>query len=313
MKPLLEALTLLCFSARLPAILEFSDQDPDEPIVKFRTRIKDFIQSAYEEFGVAILKALVDIMIAASEADTFHEATCVNAEPSLYFIRGLADFMQDYDAEDRELERLFGSDVFTQIISTTEPNTTWRVRRLAISCLGEFSDFFERNEDHLLTALSILFPTLEDKAMAPTAARSIADLCDRSRSSLIGSLPDLVAGCERIFQEQRYNYQCKADLCRAVASVTQATFSQDRKARTFVRLMDLLENDFEARLSEAQKSPNSDGLVDCARHTLFLLLGVSRASQTPDDDGRLFCIHGRARCVDHRAWSQHPRAYTRFD
>ncbi|KAI9669603.1 MAG: hypothetical protein M1831_007299 [Alyxoria varia] len=285
LKPLLEALTLLCFSARLPVVSEFSDQDPNEPMVNFRTRIKDFIQSAYEEFGVAILKALVDITMATSEANSSLEAMCVKAEPSLYFVRGLADFMQDYAEEDQELERLFGSGVFTQIISATPPNRVGRVKRLAISCLGEFSDFFERNEDHLLTALSILFPCLEDQEMAPTAAHSIADLCDRSRSSLIMRLPDLVAGCERLFEEQRYNYQCKADLCRSVASVTQATFSQERKVRTFDSLMDLLEKDFEARLSEGQQSNTSEELVDCARHTLYLLLGISRASQIPDDDG----------------------------
>jgi len=286
----LAAIEELCFAGILPIDTSTGDLQnlaQDNDFSAFRFRIKDAIAESFVTFGVVILQKLTNLAMSCHAQRGSPEAW-PSVESIFNCLSGLAETMRyevgNEEVEDVCLHQLFSSQMYSQLtdLSFAVP---MKLRKKAMTIIGEHDAFLARHPDLMLGAIQMLFQCLERPELTHVASRSILTLCDPNRNLLHTLLPAFIEAVERVYTAGNADDITKENLVGALAAIIQATPLEEDRVRNTVDLLNMLMRDLSNGLGDGESTqsvdPETQHIVKLA--TLSQLLAVAKASQTPDE------------------------------
>ena len=282
---IMDAIGAFCAVSHLPVENGgFAPLEVEDAISIFRIRVWDTTLEAYELYGILILRKLVEVALHPFSDKNFSvEEICSHVEPPLYVLQSLSDSLMEIAIEDKYLAMLFDSPIFTDIVQRDDPRVPSQLRRLALSTIRVSKKFFTRNQSYLAKMLRILSTSLDRADISQTAASILASMCNWNRLRLVENLDEMLELVKGFYQSAHKTQGSKQYMCAAVASLIQALNGIDAKIQPLDTLLELVEQDFEAK--RIQNFHTRDILVqtEIAQDILGQLLSMARGSQESGD------------------------------
>lgn len=255
---ILEAVSHAWRKLRYPPFEEFAIWDSSERIsfMDVRKDAVDLLQSVYSLSGPKLAMTFADLVIAA-----LNDSSWLDLEAAAFCLGGLADCIREDSHIDQTLSPVFSSSLFADLKS---PEIPLRVRQTCLSLIEQYTEYFERNLPALAPALRILFSLLEEKSMAPAAAKSVFRLCSSCRHHLYPEASGFLDQYHVLSQPGLLDCMSSEKVLGAIACVAQAIPDSFSKFDACSRLLSFLQQDLilARRLSTSVEQPS----VPCHGH-----------------------------------------------
>lgn len=279
----------LCTASALPSGEdgELCQLGSDHAFSEFRGRVKSAVQSSYTAFKHSVLEKLVSLSLEIYARDSSRTQCWAGIEAVFNCLRGLSESMKyeatDREAEDIALQHLLNSPMYSDLTRFTELIPS-RLRKEAITVIGEQDDFLGRHDAFLLSALEVLFNAVEQPGLATTASRAIFTLCNSNRAILGTRILPFMEVSERFFRSDSAKASSKKNVAAAIAAISQALLSQDDRVHIMGRLLKVIEHDYYRAMSPTTNAQVAEDYHQMARLSILeQLVAVGKASQTPED------------------------------
>lgn len=281
----MDAIGAFCSVSRLPVENgDFALLEVEDAIAIFRIRVWDTTLEAYELYGTLILRKLVEVALHPFSNKNFSvEEICSHVEPPLYVLQSLSDSLMEIAIEDKYLAMLFDSPIFADIVQRDDNRVPSQLRRLALSTIRVSKKFFTRNQSYLVKMLRTLSKSLERADISQTAASILASMCNWNRFRLVENLDEMLALVKDFYQSAHKSQASKQYMCAAVASLIQALNDNDAKIQPLSTLLQLVEQDVEAKRIQILHTSDNSVQTEIARDSLGQLLSMARGSQESSD------------------------------
>jgi hypothetical protein len=256
------------------------DSDTRKGFLDFRKDVSDLIMQSYPLLGVSLLQNYVDLSLQSLQLRDWRRL-----EAALFMVVTLSEVITESGSTEQEVLRiLFSSHLFATLQDAeVRASVPTKTRQMAVSLIGNYTEFFERHKEFLPGALTFLFISCDDPSIAGYASRSIAQLCDSCRKALTPELPNFFNQYSQLSTTN--DADTKKSLLRAIASVIQALPSEDLKLQPLQTLLGFLKDDFDRCLSHLDHGNSGvlEDILEDACTTLRCLASIGRGMRAPDD------------------------------
>ena len=205
---------------------ELWDDETKEGFRYFRRDFKSYIASAYTLLGTYLFDGFISYAVGMGNQKEWEAM-----EAAMFCIVGVADSAGE--SEDSHLSILFGSDLFA-IITNPVFGVPEKVQQTAINVIAEYSSFFKRHPENLVSAIKFVLRCLENPALINVAARTFQALCDDCRSSLGDQSQLFVREYYEFIASGERDPKVKQRLIAAITAVIQSVsegFEPDGRSR----------------------------------------------------------------------------------
>ncbi|KAL8836862.1 MAG: hypothetical protein Q9170_002753 [Blastenia crenularia] len=241
----------------------------------FRTDVVDLLQSSYTLLGTSIFDRLASL---ANEA--LQRQQWINLEATLFCLNALAESISDEDVVDATLSRLFGSELFVNMMDPTLAIPS-KTQQTAVTAIISFTAFFERNTQFLPPMLTFLFRSLQVPALVGVAAKAIYSTCDSCRKSLVIEVGAFLHQYEILLEQPEIDSTTKEKVIGAIAAIIQAIPSTQHRVGNFARLIDFVSRDVEV-CQELARSGSLEQAQERGLCALRCLINMGKSMQEPD-------------------------------
>ncbi|KAL8764203.1 MAG: hypothetical protein Q9184_000172 [Pyrenodesmia sp. 2 TL-2023] len=244
----------------------------------FRADVEDLLQSSYTLLGPSIFDRLTNLALEALKKHAW-----LHLEATLFCLNALAETISDDDAVDTTLTHLFQSDLLAKMMDPAL-NIPYKTQQTAVTTMVSFTAFFERHTGFLPSMLNFLFTSLQSHALAGVTAKAIFTTCDTCRKALVSELGAFLHQYEAMLQWQCVESTTKEKVIGAIAAITQALSSDERRVETFDRLLYFVHRDVEA-CKELASAGAMEGAQEKGLCALRCLINMGNTMQEPDPEG----------------------------
>ncbi|KAA8911147.1 armadillo-type protein [Sphaerosporella brunnea] len=266
---------------RIPTHQELAmwGRDQKDGFMSYRKDVADFVEAAYSLLGAGLFRQLVDQVTGALAHGA--NASWEEIEASLFCLNALSDSVGEEPCEDRYLDQLFGSNLFSLLVDPGV-DIPLKARITSVSIVGSYASFFERRPNHLPLALNFLFTCISTPVLARNASRSISSLCSSCRSTLTTELYAFLQQYEIFASSPHADDIAKERVLCAISFVIQALPSEEQKLDPVSKLLGHVEKDASKLLALLQHA-QPDEAKEIALLSLRCLVAIGKGLQAPDD------------------------------
>ncbi|KAF8929915.1 hypothetical protein BGZ58_008598 [Dissophora ornata] len=236
-----------------------------------RQEIADTLINSYHVLHDQILSLLIDTCImqldeiqkvSSSGTNVAEnpqlEVELVRLEATLYCLKALSEVVPH--TENVQMPRFFSDQVFGRLPA----NVVCRARETALSLIGSYADWFKVHPQFLLPALNFVIPALEVPQLAIYAAKSLKNICDTCRESLVEAIDAFMTVFANV--ERAIDPAIKDSVVFSIATVIQ-TLPVERSISPLVGLLgDIFTRSNECLETRKQRLASGNSEIAATHH-----------------------------------------------
>lgn len=242
--------------------------------VEARKDVADFLQAVYALKGKSLVSLFVNLLLQSLPLRDWSQI-----EAALFCLSAISDGVGDSEDSDQDLHKVFSSELF-QLVGPgpARAEIPPRLLQTSLSTIERYSDFFERHQQYLPTALELLFSLVgEDGMLGGSSSKSIYTLCSSCRSLLKDHVEAFLEHFHRI-HSRGIDSTAEERIMTGVACIIQAIPQENHRLGYLEQLITLLSSD--AQNSLRLKSQPALTNEPAMKQWLETRLRVDLATQT---------------------------------
>ncbi|KAG6125862.1 hypothetical protein E4U22_007621 [Claviceps purpurea] len=235
----LEAISNAWQKIAYPSTEEISgwDQSDRANFSDARKDVIDLLQSTYSVCGARLITTFAELVLAALDKSAW-----LRLEAAAYCLAGLADCASDDGWLDEALRPVFDSSLFSRLDSS-DSGIPHRTKQTCLYLIERYTEYFERNVFSLAPALRLLFSLLGDRYLAPSASKSIYQLCSSCRHHLHPETESFLTEFQRLVAGGQLDCISSEKVVNAIACVAQAIPDGDQRIHICSKLLNIVGDD----------------------------------------------------------------------
>lgn len=253
---------------------EWTDEDRNG-FNSFRRDGADFLLAAYPLLGVELIQVFQQQAISSSTNQDWR-----TFEAAAFCLAQLSDAVDENEHADEFLNAIFFTDEFSRLCggAVEIPN---KARQTLVDMLGKYEAYFERTQVLLPRVLTFLFASLDIASCAPTASKSISNLCQSCCNSLTVELPAFMDQFESFRFKPTATAMTMERVLEGIAAIIHALVSDEEKAQFLERILRFYQEQAQLAKDEANR-----GITEaaCTRGQLVLRCVASIGKGLREDD-----------------------------